>query len=416
MSRYLFSCLLLTACLGATAPLPAGGLLPAAEPSLLRWIGVCLSANPEIQAADAALAAARGRSLAAGRPLYNPELELEYEDSDTATTSGGLSQTIDWSDKRGAHAELSGFELQQAAAELRARRQDLAVRLLQALAQWHTAAAVAGVSRTQTGLMARFVELAERRRLAGDLGQIELDLAHLAAAEAGFARSAAEEARILAGRDLAELAGAGTAPLPDFPGRLPDLDPGQPVVAELLQDLPSLQAASARIGAARAGLQLRIRERQPDPTLGVRVGKEDSADLAGIRFSVPLHVRNTRSAEVTVARAELLQAEHEAANLRRQVLAQLEAAEQLYRNTRDAWSGWETAGALRLDQRTGLLERLWQAGELDTTDYLVQLKQTLDTAVSAIELRGRMWRAWADWLAASGQAEQWLDLTGGESQ
>ncbi len=57
-------------------------------------------------------------------------------------------------------------------------------------------------------------------------------------------------------------------------------------------------------------------------------------------------------------------------------------------------------------------DRLWQAGELNTTDYLVQLKQALDTEVSATEQRGRMWRAWADWLAASGQADQWLNLAG----
>ena len=46
-----------------------------------------------------------------------------------------------------------------------------------------------------------------------------------------------------------------------------------------------------------------------------------------------------------------------------------------------------------------LLDRLWQAGELNTTDYLVQLKQALDTEVSAIEQHGRMWRAWSAWLA-----------------
>jgi cobalt-zinc-cadmium efflux system outer membrane protein len=59
-----------------------------------------------------------------------------------------------------------------------------------------------------------------------------------------------------------------------------------------------------------------------------------------------------------------------------------------------------------------MLDRLWQAGELNTTDYLVQLKQALGTEASAIDQRGRMWQAWATWLAASGQADQWLNLAG----
>jgi cobalt-zinc-cadmium efflux system outer membrane protein len=55
-----------------------------------------------------------------------------------------------------------------------------------------------------------------------------------------------------------------------------------------------------------------------------------------------------------------------------------------------------------------LLERIWQAGEMSTADYLVQLNQTLDTRTNALEVQGRLWTAWADWLVASGQADAWL--------
>jgi cobalt-zinc-cadmium efflux system outer membrane protein len=56
------------------------------------------------------------------------------------------------------------------------------------------------------------------------------------------------------------------------------------------------------------------------------------------------------------------------------------------------------------------LRRLWEAGEISTTDYLVQLRQTLDVQESALDLRQILWRAWFEWLAASGRVDQGLGM------
>ena len=260
--------------------------------------------------------------------------------------------------------------------------------------------------------MTRFARLADQRRRAGDLDQVELDLAHLAAADAAFQQSNAQENLIRARQVVTALTGCDHASWPALTGTLPELDPEQIDVERLLADLPLLQAALARVAAARASVPLSLREKRPDPTIGIRAGKEDSDTLTGITLSVPLFVRNTFSAEVDVANAELIQAEREAAGLYQQARADLTAAAQVYRNAQRAWKTWEDSGAPRLSQRTDLLDRLWRAGELSTTDYLVQLKQALETEVSATEQHGRMWRAWADWLAASGRIAQWLNLEG----
>lgn len=383
-----------------------------ADPALSSWINGVLLQNPEMQAAQAAVDAASGRLRAADQPLFNPELEFEYENSDTMTTAGGLSQAIDWGDKRGARTAVADFEQVAANAEFLFLRQRLATDLLQALADWHTADRISRISEKQTALMTRFARLAERRRQAGDLGQVELDLAHLAVADAAFDQAHASENLIRARQAVLALTGTDGPVWPTFDGQLPDVDPQRLDVDRLLSNLPLLHVAMARISAARAGVELSAREKKPDPTFGFRIGKEDSDTLTGLTFSVPLFVRNNFSAEVEVANARLIQTEREAANLRRQTRADLVASAEIYRNARLAWNTWEASGAPRLNQRTDLLDRLWQAGELNTTDYLVQLKQALDTEVSAIDQRGRMWQAWAAWLAASGQADQWLDMTG----
>jgi cobalt-zinc-cadmium efflux system outer membrane protein len=408
--KYLLS-VAAAACL-AVASIATADSSTVADPALSDWVNEVLLQNPELQAAQAAVEAAGGRYRAADQPLFNPELELEYESSDTDTTAGGISQTIDWTDKRGTRAAVADSELVAANADLRSKRQGLATDLLRALASWHTADAVALVSEKQTRLMTRFTRIAEQRRKAGDLGQVELDLAHLVAADAAFEQANASEDLIRARQAVTALTGAAGPGWPQFSWQLPDIDLQQLDLDSLLDDLPSIRAALARVATARASLQLSIREKRPDPTIGFRVGKEDSETLTGINVSVPLFVRNTFSAEVDVANADLIQAEREAANLRQQARADLVAAAHIYRNASHAWKAWEASGAPRLSQRTDLLGRLWQSGELNTTDYLVQLKQALDTEVGATEQRGRMWRAWADWLATSGQADKWLNLTG----
>ena len=408
--QYLMSVAAVT-CL-VVAPIVMADSSTVAEPALSGWINELLSQNPEMQVAQAAFDAASGRLRAADQPLFNPELEFDYESSDVDTTTGGLSQTIDWADKRGARAAVADSGQVAAKAELRSKRQGLATDLLRALADWHTAKAVIRVSEKQTTLMTRFANIAEQRRKAGDLGQVELDLAHLAAADAAFQQANASENLIRARQAVTALTGTAGPGWPQITLLLPEIDPQQVDADSLLADLPSMQAALARVAAGRASVQLSVREKRPDPTIGFRVGKEDSETLTGISVSVPLFVRNTYSAEVDVANADLIQSEREAANLRQQAHANLIATAQVYRNASLAWKTWEASGAPRLNQRTDLLDRLWQAGELNTTDYLVQLKQALDTEVGATEQRGRMWRAWADWLAASGQADQWLNLTG----
>ena len=407
--RKLFS-VVAAACL--VSPMVSAESSVDADSALSGWINGVLSQNPEVQAAQAAVDAAGGRLRGADQPLFNPELEFEYESSDVDTTTGGISQTIDWSGKREARTGVAQSGQVAAVAELRARHQALAAELLRSLADWQASDAITRVSEQQSELMTRFARLADQRRRAGDLDQVELDLAHLAAADAAFQQSNAQENLIRTRQVVTALTGGDHASWPALTGTLPELDPEQIDVERLLADLPLLQAALARVAAARASVQLSLREKRPDPTIGIRAGKEDSDTLTGITLSVPLFVRNTFSAEVDVANAELIQAEREAAGLYQQARADLTAAAQVYRNAQRAWKTWEDSGAPRLSQRTDLLDRLWRAGELSTTDYLVQLKQALETEVSATEQHGRMWRAWADWLAASGRIAQWLNLEG----
>lgn len=385
------------------------------SPALRQLIGETLDQNPGVQAARAAVEAAEARARGADQPLYNPQLELDAEQAETRTGTLGLSQSIDWADKRGARTAVAGAELDNARAEYAAVRQQLAGELIAALGRFHTATATQRLAQQRQELMQRFLDLAEQRRRAGDINQVELDLARLAHTQATLQLSQVASDQSEAEQALAAITGGPRRDWPLLPGDLPALQTVD--VDALLRNLPALRAQQARVGAAQSTITLRRRERRPDPTIGVRAGQErafrngsdDAYSVVGLTLSIPLYVRNNFSAEVEAAGAEQTQAEQALQDAYRRARAQLLSAAERYRLGRGAWVAWQDSGQASLGSQVTLLERIWRAGEMSTADYLVQINQTLDTRLNALEVQGRLWTTWADWLVASGQIDTWID-------
>jgi cobalt-zinc-cadmium efflux system outer membrane protein len=366
-----------------------------------------LQSHPRVQAAQAELDAARARERGAGRALYNPELDAEYEEGEVRTRSIGINQTIDLGGKRGARERAASFETQSATESLALVRQGVLAELFSALGMVDVAAEQLRIADERKALIERLRTLADERRQAGDLSQIELELARLAYAEAVLLRSQAATQQVTAQQALARVAGGDLPAYPPLPSAYASVSLNEPAVNAILTNLPSVRAAQARVAAARAVVDLRRRERRPDPTVGFYGGREGDDDLIGIRFSIPFPVRNSYRAEVDAATSDFEALGLTTANDYIQLRAELIATQQRYELARTAWDEWQRMGAGSLTSQTEMLERLWRAGELNTTDYLVQLQQTLDTRVAASEQRGVVWESWIAWLAVSGQVDAW---------
>src|SRR6187455_2411278 len=76
----------------SVAPMPIRSALQAA------W-----QAHPTSRATDATIAAARARQAAAGRPVYNPEIDLDVErEGPDRSATAGISMGLDLGGKRTA--------------------------------------------------------------------------------------------------------------------------------------------------------------------------------------------------------------------------------------------------------------------------------------------------------------------------
>lgn len=392
---------------GAAEPTTLGALR--ADPALIQFVQTVVEANPRVQAARAALDASGAFRDAASNPLYNPRLSLDGENGDVERRSVGISQTLDWGGKRKARAAVAESDRLVVEAEYLAARWAVTVELLDGLAQHQTGVERDALAHSRRDLMDEFAGLAQRRFDAGDLAQVELDLARLASTDARIQKATAAaglaEAR-QAVRNLTPRSASAQWPL--LPAALPSLPKSAEDPQSLVLALPEVLAARRQVETADAVVELRRRERRPDPTLSLAGGEEDGETLIGLNVTIPLFVRNSFSHEVTAALAERSQAQQIADDVMQRAYARLISAAERYDLSRGAWGDWQQTGEASLTRQTEQLQRLWEAGELSTTDYLVQLTATLDVQESALDLREALWRAWFEWLWASGQVDAWL--------
>ena len=177
------------------------------------------------------------------------------------------------------------------------------------------------------------------------------------------------------------------------------------------QNHPTSQATEATLAAARARAEA---AGQPlyNPEVDLDAEKEGDARTTTAGLSLTLDLSGKRRVRESAAAARIDQVTAEAARVRVEIEAEQRRATESFAAARAAWTRWRSSRGTDIDRRAELLERLWREGELSTADYLLQLKQTLETALAGAELEARLWRSYTDYLAATGQLERWSGLEG----
>lgn len=376
---------------------------------LQRWLNKNVDNHPSVLAAKSAVDSAGYQMIAADKALYNPALEIDAQTAGTDSASIGISQTIDWGDTRGARTEMAGSKRAAAQFGFESTRREIAAELLSSLADYHTTSASVLLAEQGNTLMQRSAKLAKQRFDAGDLGKVDVELANLSYAQARFKLADAKSQLARATQNLIALTGSVDRNWPLMLSVFPDPEIPSQEIDNTVQQLPQMHAITSKVKSAQANIKVQSGQGTANPSIAFRAGKEEQDALFGLTLSIPLQLRNNFKAEVDAANAEMIQAEREAIDAYRKLKRRLEIAIVSYQLSREAWLFWEQSGADTLSEQIILLERLWKTGEMNTTDYLIQLSQALQTRTSAIEQRGRMWTDWSEWLIASGKVAHWLN-------
>jgi len=363
--------------------------------------------HPSISAAEAALEAEKARARGMGRGLYNPELELDFETADTQTATIGLSQTLDRHGKRKARALAGQDNVLAAGAALELVRKTLQAELLTALSEYQANYDLVTLAESKVEFSRSFLSLAQRREAAGDLSSSDVLTARLSLSSALADVS----------RARAELSRSAQA-LITFTGQVQEAWPllggtptgSQSAIASPMPDgLPEIRLALAQSRASYSKIGVAQKMRKTDPTIGGRIGGEGSNVLFGVSLAIPLQINNNYADSVDVARAESLQADAALRRVRRQTIARLNGSRRRLEAASQAWQDWQNTGATELGIQRDLLKRLWVAGELGASQYLIQYNQTFEAQSASMELKAAYWRAWFEYLDASNSIPKWLE-------
>ncbi len=376
---------------------------------IVEFVNEAVDAHPLMAEARARTQAMRELAMAAARSFENPEIEIEAEESEETLWGIGIAKTFDLSRERSAREVVALHERMASEADFDHVRLNLAKELIQGLGNYQTSRSRVSLSERRNLAMTEFANLAERRHSTGDLSLIELDLALLAEAHARMNHATVSVQLAQAREELRSQ--TSTRQLenqwPMMKLEFPEPQ-GDEALMSLLQELPEVRRAMRRVDAARAVAELKRRERRPDPRLGFLAGKEGEERLVGLNFSLELPILNTGHHELLAADAELAASQAAADDVVRRARARFTAATQVYGVTLTVWNEWSGLGRMSLDRNAEILARLWNAGEISTSEYLLQMEHVLDLEERALELENAVRMSWLDWLAASGRLGSWL--------
>lgn len=382
---------------------------------LWSFIGKVLAQNPEAQASLARADQAEAEAQALAAPLYNPSLEIGVEDTRGArgTPSAydvGLAYTIELGGKQSARARAGAGRWAAATASDRAVRNELAARTLMLLSAREAAIALEENASRQRAASERLANALSRSFGAGDVGSADNALGQILGLQAEADLNSAMAQRAAIETALSSLCACRAGELPRLaaaPPDVPRLDDG--ALKRFAEMSLNVDAAQSGVEAAEGDLDIARANRIPDPTISLGVGEDERQSLYRLGLSIPLPLANDGSREVEAKNRAVIVAARERELSLREAYVRARTAYDVYQLNLASWNAWR-ANAGSNDDRIASLEALRNAGEVTLTEFIVQLRESLDAAKQGVAIRDAAWQAYAEWLAASSQA---LTLAGG---
>ncbi|MFB2654050.1 TolC family protein [Shewanella seohaensis] len=372
------------------------------QASLNQWLPELLmqiNQLPEVQAQIARQQQAELAIAAADRAIYNPELGLNYQNADTDTYSLGLSQTLDWGDKRGVATRLAQLEAQILLADIQLERSQMLAERLLALAEQAQSNKALTFAEQQLRFTQAQLNIAEQRFAAGDLSDVELQLLKLELASNTADYALAEQAALVADGKVIELLGVDKLGFREF---IPEI--GQWVSKMTPKvDLPALTSAHQQVLLAKANAMKVKADTAADPTINLGVEKEGDDNKFGVGVAIPLQVRNNYSELQSVADKGIAIAEQNYLARERVLTAKQAQFTNALPRLLARYQDWRERVAASGSKAAKSLSEQWRSGDVSTSEYLQSRRQLAASYLVGLNLETAIYQSWLTWMGDSGQ-------------
>jgi outer membrane protein TolC len=367
------------------------------------WLDQQINKHPDIVSARELMNAEFSKAQGSKLPLYNPELSTGYErEGDGNNFNIGISQTIDLWDKQAVNAAIGDKILTAASKKFTYTVAQKKSEALKALINWQLAMEKSLLAFEQEQQLEILLNIVTKRQQAGDLGQVDAELTFLNLSQLLNTTAQIQTQLTQAEAEVNEL-------LPDW---LPDTHvyPEQglgvtnfQVVEPWLMQHPQVLVAQALWQMQKSSAQYAMLETKSDPTIGFSAGKNDDDNVIGVTFSMPLKIRNDYQATATAKNQQAIAAEANFRSVIRKQKYLIQASTASLISNKKYLGRWQALMQGRGKHSAQLLQKQWQIGDLNTSDYLLALQQRAEGLYAGIELQARFKLSEVQWLLDVGQ-------------
>lgn len=382
----------------------------------IKHIAQQIETHPEVIAARLAMSGELYLADGLEKAIYNPELNSEYENEGSDKNYLiGINQSLDRSDKRGSRSRQAVFARIEAKENYKLIVQEKIAQALTVLIDYQTIDEKVQLVLEQESQLESLLDIVKQRADSGDLGQLDAELAYLTLSQK-FAQAAsiqAQKRRIEA--QLTEI-------IPNWQSQTTDLPENifqeyeKAKVELVVDDHPSVTAAKAQWEVMEMMAELAQKNKKPDPTIGINVGKTAGDNLVSLNFSMPLNFRNNFSSESQAAQQQALSAESNYLNLKRYQYYKIVGSQDVVHEYSNRYRKWNLLMQGRDKNSEKLLQNQWRIGDISTTEYLLTLQQRTEGLLSGIELEQEYKTAVIQLLLDTAQLKQTKASTTEKSQ
>lgn len=372
----------------------------AGEPTALsnKWLAKQINKHPDIIAANEVMNAVFAKAEGSKLPLYNPELTTGFErEGDGNNFSIGINQTIDLWDKKENKTEQGSYRLTAASKRFTYTVAQKTAQALQGLIQLQAAKKKSMLASQQEQQLETLLNIVVDRQKAGDLGKVDAELTFL-----NLSQLISKAAQIQA--ELKQTQAVVQELLPDWQ---PDMQTypvdglavtNFQVSEQWINQHALVLEAKALWQIKKAEAQYALLETKADPTIGLSAGKNDSESIVGITFSMPLTFRNDYLADAKAANQQAIAQEASFQSTYRKQKYIVQASTDALISNKKYLDRWLKLMSGRAESSAQLLQKQWQLGDLNTSEYLLALQQRAEGLYAGIELQAQFKLSEVEWL------------------